>query len=124
MKNKKLLLALLIVIVSLLTACSASDSPSAVVKKAFAAAEKGDWDTFDEYSISSMDNRIESKNSLARDRIRAFIPNYGSLKNIISETINGDEATVKASFKSGKDYDLKLIKHNGKWKIHYNINFK
>jgi outer membrane lipoprotein-sorting protein len=119
MKNKKLLFAILIVIVSLLNACSASDSPSAAVKKAFAAAEKGDWYKFDEYSISSMGNKIESNNFIARDRIRGFIPNYGSLKNIISETINGDEATVKASFKNGKDYDLKLIKHNGKWKIHF-----
>jgi hypothetical protein len=124
MKNKKLLFAVLIVIVSLINACSASDSPSAAVKKAFAAAEKGDWNTFDEYSISSMDNKIESNNFLANDRIKGLIVSYGGLKNIISETINGDEATVKASFKKGKDYDLKLIKHNGKWKIHFNINFK
>jgi len=56
MKNKKLLFAILIVIVSLLNACSASDSPSTAVKKAFAAAEKGDWDKFHEYTVLAIND--------------------------------------------------------------------
>ena len=124
MKNKKLLFAILIVIVSLLNACSASDSPSAAVKKAFAAAEKGDWDTFDEYAVTSMDNVFQKRNIVAYDMMKGFLYSHLGLKNIISETINGDQATVKASFKKGDDYDLKLIKHEGKWKIHFQYNFK
>jgi len=120
----------LIVIVSFLNSCYAPGSPSAVVKNAFAAAEKGDWDKFYEFSVTSIDDVLWDKdysrigNSLAQDIMQGFLYSHDSLKNIISETIDGDQATVTASFKKGNDYDLKLIKHEGKWKIHFQYNFK
>jgi hypothetical protein len=112
--KKNIFFPLITGFIFLLYSCYAPDSPSAAVKNAFAAAEKADWDKFDEYSTSDVELRY-----LIQDSMRGFLDGYGALKDIISETVNGDQATVKATFKKGKDYDLQLIKHDGKWKIYF-----
>jgi len=122
MKKTKILFTFLIVIVFLLSACYMPGNPSAVVKKAFAAAEKGDWDKFDECTIMSINNVFDFgpySRSAPEDTMLSFLYLHEGLKNIISESIDGDQSTVKASFKKGNDYDLKLIKYHGEWKIHF-----
>jgi hypothetical protein len=118
--KKNIFFPLITGFIFLLYSCYAPNSPSAAVRNAFAAAEKGDWDKFDEYSIGGTGEFFITR-SLIISRTMGFLDRYGGLKNIISETVNGNQATVKATFKKGKDYDLQLIMHDGRWKIFYKL---
>ena len=118
-KTLFILFAFLITTVFFLNGCSENDSPSAAVKKAFAVAETsyktGDWTEFDKYSAYDPSTLHFKGQNI--DTMKGFSYTYGGLKKIISETIDGDKATVKATFEKGNDYDIKLIKHDGRWKI-------
>jgi len=95
------------------------DSPSTTVKKAFAVAETsyktGDWNEFDKYSAYDP-NTLHFKGQNI-DTMKSFLYTYGGFNKIISELILGDKATVKATFEKGNDCDIKLIRHDGRWKI-------
>jgi PBP1b-binding outer membrane lipoprotein LpoB len=119
-KTLFILFAFLITTAFFLNGCLENDSPSAAVKKAFAVAEEANyktsnWTEFDKYSVYDPNTlHLPSQKVIT---MQNFFLTYGKFKKIISETIDGDKATVKATFEKGNDYDIKLIKHEGRWKI-------
>jgi len=117
-KLNLILLALLLGVILLFIGCPFSNSPSAVVKKAFTAAKKLDLDKYyNEYFILDYpDNYIYL--ALIDDKMRSFAIAY-EFKKITFENIEGDKAAVEVAFKNGQNYTFRLKKQNDKWKIYF-----
>ena len=104
-----------------ISACSSSNSPEDVVKKALTALQKGNYDAFaSTYNLSAEEQ--EQLSALAKEKISQSLESKGGIKSFkVTDTqINGDEATVKVHtiYKDGSEEDetMKLKKVDGEWK--------
>jgi len=105
-------IALAAIIALTVTACGGGGSPSAVVKKAITAVEKGDQKgieaTFTPEAASLMVAMLE--------KAKGQFEKKGGI-DTMKETINGDKATVNVTYKDGTTDDISLVKVKGDWKV-------
>jgi len=110
--NKLIGLVALVAIIGLVVTSCGGGSPSAVTKKAIAAVEKGDKKgveaTFTPEAASLINAMLE--------KAKGQFEKKGGIDKM-KETINGDKATVKVTYKDGTTDDISLVKVNGKWKV-------
>ena len=106
------LIVLMALLVFLMVACGGGASPSSVVRKAITAIEKGDQKgveaTFTPEAAALIVGMLE--------KAQGGVGEYGGIAST-EETINGDTAKVKVTFKNGETGDFDLVKVDGKWKI-------
>jgi hypothetical protein len=87
-------------------------SPSYVTRQFYAALAKGDSKTISELATPQTARLIEG----AREKISGLVIAKGDITNI-EETIDGDTAVVRTTFKDGSTDELHLVKVGGKWKV-------
>ena len=92
--------------------CGGGGSPSSVVKQLFTAIEKGDAKNLNEL----MTPESAAMMGMFMEKAKGSMTEKGGITKT-EETINGDTAVVKATFKDGSTDELKLVKVDGKWKV-------
>jgi len=106
------IIAIIAIIGLAVTSCGGGGSPSAVVKKAIAAVEKGDQKgveaTFTPEAAALINAMME--------KAQGQFEKKGGIDKM-NETINGDKATVNVTYKDGTTDDITLVKLNGDWKV-------
>ena len=97
------------------------NSPSAVARQFYAAAEKDNFkgmrDLMEPESaqlMAALEEKMEG--ATGEGGMGDLIKEKGGIVNA-EETIDGDTATVKLTFKDESTEDLKLVRIDGKWKI-------
>lgn len=123
---RKLVLFLAFVAGSLFyVACSSSNGPEAVAKKAIVAIQKGDYDAYAAtFDLSSSDQKMLA--GMAEEKIAEEISDKGGIKSfkITDSTINGDSATVRVHLvykdASEEDQVMDFTKVDGEWKQEMN----
>lgn len=105
----------------LMQSCSTSSGPEAVAKKAIAAIQKGDYDTYAAtFDLSSSNQKKLA--GMAEDKIQKEIADKGGIKSykITNSSINGDDArvTVHIMYKDASEEDqvMDFTKVDGEWK--------
>lgn len=117
---KKLFLLISIVTgLSLLQSCS-QNSPEAVAKKAIAAVQKGDYDSYaSTFNLSPSDQKEWA--GLAEEKISEDMSEKGGIKEyeITESKVNDDKATVTVhiTYEDGSENDevMNFSKVDGKW---------
>jgi len=92
--------------------CSASNSPTNVVKQFIAIVENGDAKNYSKVMTPESASQVAMFGEKAKTALVA--------KNGIAstkETINGDKAVVEVTFKDGSTEKFELVKVDGKWKV-------
>jgi hypothetical protein len=118
--NKKSFLALtgiMLVIGLALAGCGVfGDTPSAVVKKAYTAADKGDTKAL--FSLLSPE-AAQNVQSYAAKVMQSLAAQIGSKGPIVKtdQYIEGNAARVTITHQNGDTGDVSLVKIDGKWKI-------
>ena len=116
MKRKMFLVGLIsfMMIIGLtFTACgSGGGSPSNVAKQFYTALEKGDAKAAGELMTPESAQMIV----MFMEKAKGAITDKGGIDHS-EETINGDTAIVKTTFKDGSTEELSLVKVDGKWKV-------
>lgn len=120
---KKFLYIMIAAIALLGFASCSSNTPSAVVKKAYACMQKNDIDGYMQYV--GTDDDSEKSLSAMKQKVEMALAFQGGIKSyeITDEEIgeDGESATVKVdvTFGNGKTENtkVKLKKFDGKWKI-------
>ena len=106
--------SILSVAMCLLVVACGSSSPSDVVKKYHAAAQKGDVETVKKFVTPEASALFALVNS---EQMKEATTKQGGIKKI-SHTINGDDATVTVTYeKNEKEETIKMKKIDGKWLI-------
>jgi PBP1b-binding outer membrane lipoprotein LpoB len=120
--NKRIFMALIgsvLIIGLVLAGCSGEGlftTPSAVVKKAYTAADKGDTKAL--FALMSPEV-AEIATPYAAIVMQALAAQIGSKGPIVKteEQINGNTARVTITLKNGDAAIVSLMKTDGKWKI-------
>ena len=99
----------------LIIGCVSDDTPSGVIRIFYSAVLKDDLETFSKYAVFSMESP-----GYWFYYATVTLDGYGKIKNL-SETINGNDAFVKATFEYGS-YDFHLVNISGKWKVPFSFN--
>ncbi|MDR2136383.1 MAG: DUF4878 domain-containing protein [Treponema sp.] len=97
--------------------CSLFNSPSTVVRKFYAAAEKGDYTEMGKYATPD----TVSLMAMFGTKIQGSLTAMGKITTV-SEKIDGDTAVVTVSFENEEDTEVTLIKTEGKWKVHISMD--
>jgi hypothetical protein len=92
--------------------CSKDSSPSAVVTQFLTALEKGDSAAVGEFMTPESAQLVAMFGEKGQQAIAAT----GGVTST-EETIDGDTAVVKATFKDGSSEEFDLVKIDGKWKV-------
>jgi hypothetical protein len=87
-------------------------SPSSVSKQFYTALEKGDTKAVNELMTPESAEMM----AMFMEKAKGTIASKGGVTKT-EETINGDTAVVKTTFKDGSTEELNLVKVDGKWKI-------
>jgi hypothetical protein len=95
-----------------------SPKPSVVAENFYAALSKGDWETAGKYSTPETIQKLMPYAS----KVQPVIAAAGKAK-AIKETIDGDKAVVVVEFENKKNEpdDVELVKIDGKWKVHIDM---
>jgi ketosteroid isomerase-like protein len=93
------------------TGCG-GNSPSKVVRQTWAAIEKGDAKAYGELMTPETASLVVMLGEKAKGSVAA----KGGIVST-KETINGDAATVTATYKDGTTDEWQLVKVDGKWKV-------
>ena len=122
------LISIMLIVGLVLIGCGGDkNSPSGVAKQFYAAAEKGDFKGM----TALMDPQSAQFMAAMGEKIEGAVNSEGGVKESVNtkggvvkteETIDGDTAKVKLTFKDGSTEDLDLVKVDGKWKV--TIKFK
>jgi len=105
------LVALVAIIGVAVTSCGGG-SPSAVARKAITAVKKGDKKGIEATFTPEAAGLIVSMLEKAQGQFNE----KGDIDKM-TETINGDKATVNVTYKDGSTEDISLVKLDGKWKV-------
>lgn len=106
------LISLILIIGLAIVGCSkGGGSPSNVAKQLYAAIEKGDAKTIGEL----MTPEAAQMMVMFLEKAKGMITAKGGITKT-EETINGDKAVVKTTFKDGSTEELNFVKIDGKWK--------
>jgi ketosteroid isomerase-like protein len=103
---------LLIIGLTVLGCGGSGGSPSSVVKRLYTAFEKGDTKAVNEL----MEPEAAAMMVMFIEMAKEQAAQTGSITKT-EETIDGDTAVVKATFKDGSTDDYDLVKVGGKWKV-------
>ena len=87
-------------------------SPSSVVKQLHTAIEKGDAKKIGDLTTPEAAQML----AMFGEKGRGMITTKGSITKT-EETINGNNAVVKVTYKNGETDKYDLVKVNGKWKV-------
>jgi len=105
----------IVLITGMIFISCAGGSPSSVVKQLHTAIEKGDTKAISELATSDAAQML----LLIGEKAKGMISEKGGIIKT-EETISGDTAVVKVTYKDGETEDFDLIKENGKWKVSIN----
>jgi len=113
MKTFKILgiIALAAIIGMTMVACG-GDSPTSVVKKLHTAIQKGDTNAYDKLMTPQGAQML----AMLGDKAKGSLDSYGGIDRT-EETIEGDKAKVKVTYKNGETGDFDLEKVDGKWLV-------
>jgi hypothetical protein len=92
--------------------CGNKGSPSSVVRQFYTAVEKGNTESINELMAPGEGQVM----LMFAEKAKGTVASRGGIKKT-EETINGDKAVVKTTFKDDSAEDLHLIKVDGKWRI-------
>ena len=102
-------------------ACSNTNTPEAVAKKAITALQKGDYDTYaSTFDLSSNDQKWLA--GMAEEKVKEGMDAKGGIKSfkITDSKINGDNATVTVHviYNNGEEEDqhMSYVKVDDQWK--------
>jgi hypothetical protein len=110
------LISLMLVIGFLVIGCGkGGGSPSDVAKQLYTALEKGDAKTVGEL----MTPEAAQTMTMFMEKVKGMVVAKGGITNT-EETIDGDTAVVKTTFKDGTTGELEFVKVDGKWKATIN----
>jgi predicted small secreted protein len=120
MKKLAIILAVAAGLVAL-AACSNTNTPEGVAKKAITALQKGDYDTYaSTFDLSSSDQKWLA--AMAEEKVAKEMNEKGGIKSfkVTDSTINGDSATVTVHvvYKNGEEEDqhMSYVKVDDQWK--------
>ncbi|MDR2476769.1 MAG: DUF4878 domain-containing protein [Treponema sp.] len=100
----------------LIIGCSkGGGSPSDVAKQLYTALEKGDAKTVGEL----MTPEAAQMMTMFMEKAKGMVTAKGGITST-EETIDGDTAVVKTTFKDGSIEELEFVKIDGKWKVTIN----
>jgi uncharacterized lipoprotein len=108
---KKIVCAVSVVFFVLLAGCSASNSPSSVVREYYKALEKNDMKALAKVTTEASAKNLAQFATKARDHVVAL----GTIKTV-TEKIDGDTAVVTVTFENDEE-DIDVVKVDGKWKV-------
>ena len=94
--------------------CGGGGSPTSVFKKYHAASLKGDMKAVTELMEPSAAALVSSM--ATGEDLKKAAEESGAIDKI-EETIDGDTATLKVTFKNGKTDTVNMVKLDGKWKV-------
>ena len=106
------LISLLLIIGIVAIGCSGGDSPTSVVKKLHTAIEKGDAKAIGQLMTPEGAQMM----TMMGEKTKGMMAAYGGIAKT-QETINGNNAVVKVTYKNGETSDYELVKIDGKWKV-------
>jgi len=116
------LISIMLIIGLVFISCGGGNSPSAVAKQFYAAAEKENFkamgDLMEPESAQIMAALAEKMEGSAGEEggMGEAVKEKGGIVNT-EETIDGDTATVRLTFKDESTEELKLVRIDGKWKV-------
>ncbi|MDR2481248.1 MAG: DUF4878 domain-containing protein [Spirochaetaceae bacterium] len=100
----------------LLIGCNKGESsPSDVTRQLYMALEKGDAKTIGEL----MTPEAAQTMAVFSEKMKGVVAAKGGITSA-EETIDGDTAMVRTTFKDGSTEVLNLVKIDGKWKVTIN----
>jgi len=106
------LISLLLIMGIVAIGCSGGGSPTSVVKRLHTAIEKGDLKAIGQL----MTPGAAQMTVLMADKARGMIATYGGITKT-EESIDGNNAVVKVTYKNGETSTQELVKIDGKWKV-------
>jgi outer membrane lipoprotein-sorting protein len=110
---KKTIFVIGLVFLAFLAGCAgAGGSPKSVVQKFYKAIEENDSKALAEVATSDTAQLI----AMFGTKVQGMVKENGKIKTM-TESINGDTATVKVTFENGEEEDIDLVKVDGKWKV-------
>jgi membrane-bound lytic murein transglycosylase B len=98
-------------ILVLMAACSAANSPSAVVREYYRALEKNDAKALAKVTTSQTAAILSQFETKAQEHVVSL----GAIKTV-TEEIDGDTAVVTVTFENDEE-QIDVIKVDGKWKV-------
>jgi ketosteroid isomerase-like protein len=114
------LISIALIIGFVVLGCGGGSGPSAVYKKYYAAMEKGDIKAlialYEPEAGALISAFLEGNEEGTKAEMKKTAGEYGGIDKI-EETIDGDTATLKITYKNGKTDNQKLVKVGGKWKL-------
>jgi len=117
MKKAAGLISLILIIGTALAGCAGGGSPSSVVRQLHTAIEQGDNKTITDLTVSEAAGVIIK---MMQTLQQTYADTGGIAKT--EQTINGDTASVKVTYKNGDSDNYDLIKVDGKWKVTVKMN--
>jgi len=106
------LISLLLIMGIVVIGCGGGSSPTSVVKKLHTAIEKGDSKAIGQLMTPDAAQMM----AMLGEKAKGMMATYGGIAKT-EETINGDNAVVKVTYKNGETSDYELVKIDGKWKV-------
>ena len=108
------------VIIALLFSCSLANSPKAAVQKFGKAIEKNDMKALAKVATPETVQLVATFGS----KMQGYAASMSSKKvKTVTEEIDGDTAVVTITFDDGEEEKFDLVKVDGKWKVHIDMNF-
>ena len=109
-----------LVVVALLAGCSLVNSPKAAVQKFGKAIERNDMKALAKVATPETVQLVATFGS----KIQGYAASMSAKKiKKVTEKIDGNTAVVTITFADGEEEKFNLIKVDGKWKVHINMDF-
>jgi ketosteroid isomerase-like protein len=111
------MLAVVLVLGLVFVSCGGGNTPSATVTKFYASLEKWDVKGLEATATPEVVQMLTVLGG--EEKIKAAVQEQGKI-TVVSETIDGDAATVTISYDGGDEEEIDLVKVDGKWKVTIN----
>jgi len=107
------LISLILIIGLAFTACGEGrNSPSGVVRQLHTAIENGDTNAINDLMVPEA---AELVNKMASE-LRSKLTESGGIASM-EQTISGDTAVVRVTYRDGETDDFDLIRIGGRWRV-------
>jgi len=106
------LISLLLIMGMVLICCESGGSPSGVIKNLHNAVEKGNNEEISKLMTAEAAGLVLK---MLPDLQKSYAKSGGIAKT--EQTITGDSAVVKVTYKNGETDNYDLVKMNGNWKV-------
>jgi len=101
-----------VILAALVSVGCGTSSPTMVAKQFFVVIEKGDVDSYNKVMTPETTQTV----IMLGEKMKQSLKVKGGITNM-TESIDGDKATVEVTFKDGSKEKLDLVKVDGKWKV-------